>query len=461
MTQLYDKFTFEDLPLQKIFLDYQNPRIVTQKPLSKQTDIIEYLFQNEDLSGFIHRIVKQGKNPGAEQPYVVKQGSDFVVIEGNTRIAAYKLLCGIETAPADHEDDVPKITDDFKNRLLVVRCSVAPSRDAMMPIMAHAHFGTGDKSKWGYLGSRQAVFAEYKKKKSIQQIAKTFEKTPTEIVDYLLEYLLYQEALGLPFTESERGILLAPSVEFNPPVRFLQTFGHKEKVGISYDRVNVKIDFKDAEAKSKFRHLIYKLVISQNKNRGTDAYDTVFADYSTPASQSTQTSAGSPGQASPQAAANPSQTTSSPTTSTSSQNLPAAAGGANLKTGALFSYNVKKSNQLLVALMREAKTLNGNKFPAASTFLLRNIVETLLKEIIHVASLNPQNLELTLGPCLDICIQQGSKAGLSPTDVKVLKEFKKHHLAYLNLGAHGSVIPSYSRTIDVRNTIDQFVKSHI
>lgn len=38
--------------------------------------------------------------------------------------------------------------------------------------------------------------------------------------------------MGLSWTKEEKGILLNPSVAINPPVRFLQTSGHKEKMGI-------------------------------------------------------------------------------------------------------------------------------------------------------------------------------------------------------------------------------------
>jgi hypothetical protein len=43
--------------------------------------------------------------------------------------------------------------------------------------MASAHFGTGDKSKWGYLGSRKAVYDEWKSGKTLPKLAKLFNVT--------------------------------------------------------------------------------------------------------------------------------------------------------------------------------------------------------------------------------------------------------------------------------------------
>ena len=49
--------------------------------------------------------------------------------------------------------------------------------------------------------------------------------------------------MSLVWTTQEKERLLDPAVAFNPPVRFLQTSGHKEKMGISYDSTNLKVVF--------------------------------------------------------------------------------------------------------------------------------------------------------------------------------------------------------------------------
>ena len=65
-------------------------------------------------------------------------------------------------------------------------------------------------------------------------------------------------------------MLLKPAVAFNPPVRFLQTSGHKDKMGISYDTANLKVKFsKDAD--KKFKHLLKKLVINPVRGLGATA----------------------------------------------------------------------------------------------------------------------------------------------------------------------------------------------
>lgn len=436
---MFSKFKYEPLPLGDILLDDKNPRIVTQTPLTSQDAILAYLFEYEDLGTFLRQIAHSGKNKGAERPYVIKKASKYVVIEGNRRIAAYKVLAGLLKVPKAYEHVLPEVSDDFKGTLLVVDCSIAPNRDALLPIMANSHFGVGDKSKWGYLGSRKAVFDEYHAGKTIGQLAKAFSLPQTDITELMLEYQLYLEALKLHWSTGEKQKLLNPAVQFNPPVRFLQSKGHKEAVGITYDRPNLKVVFKDQEARAKFKHLLRKLVIDTPGLPATSAYYDVFKDYDPP----------KPAQPSP----SPTPPATTPLVITPKPK------GPHLKTGALFNYPVSVNNNLLKQLMKEAAEINAKKLPASATFLLRNLLEALLKHVIDHSGANPKKQSLSLEQALVIC--KGKNVLLGTDDKKILKDFEAHHLSYVNLGAHGNLVPHSDRVFQIRDLLDQFVKKNI
>jgi hypothetical protein len=442
---MFANFKYESVPLRDIGLDDRNPRIVSQTPLSSQEEIVSYLYENEDLEAFIKKIASEGKNIGAERPYIIKTGSIYTVVEGNRRIAAYKLLTGVTRTPRDFEGTVPHISDVAKNHLLNIDCSIAPDRDALMPIMASAHFGTGDKSRWGYLGSRKALYDEWHSGKSLSKLAKLFNISQAEIKELILEYQLYLKALNLQWTSKEKDILLKPKLAFNPPVRFLQTSGHKEKMEISYDTANLKVVFGSREAQKKFKHLVDKLVINPERGLGATAtYDAVFADYGTAASAAKGSSKKKSSGAPPDGRASKGGTGS----------------GTTVKPGALFAYPVKKMNNALIAqLLKEARDINCKKLPAAATFLLRNIAEAILKHIIDDQGANKTGAKLDLENSLNLCTSQHVK--LSHADKSILNEFKKEHVAYLNLGAHGNIIPNETRVLAARDAIDQFIKKHV
>lgn len=449
---MYAKFKYEPLPLGDISLDEKNPRIVSQTPVTSQDAIVAYLFEHEDLLSFVRRVAQGGKNKGAERPYVVKKGTKYVVVEGNTRIAAYKVLAGLLNAPAQYQGQIPIVSDDLKSSLLVVDCTIAPNRDSLLPVMAESHFGNGDKSKWGYLGSRKTIHDEFKSGKTIGQLSKAFGVSQTEITNYLLEYELYLQALSFTWTPQERSKLLNPNVAFNPPVRFLQTKGHKEAIGLKFDRTNIAIKFENAEAKMKYQHLLRKLVINPAQGLGATAlYMEVFKDYSPPAAPPSPPSP-------PQSGTPP---TSVPPASGLSPPPPPAKkpGGAHLKSDALFNYPVKVHSNLIKQLMKEAADINAKKLPACATFLIRNLLEALLKHIIEQSNANPQKKALSLEDCLNLC--RGKTVPLGRDDQKILKDFEQHHLNYVNLGAHGNVVPNSDRVFQIRDVIDQFIKKNV
>lgn len=454
---MFAKFQYEPLPLGDISLDEKNPRLVVQTPLTSQDAILAYLFEHEDLGTFIRRIAHAGKNKGAERPYVVKKGTKYIVVEGNSRIAAYKVLAGLMKPPATYDSQMPHVSDDLKASLLVVDCSIAPNRDSLLPIMADSHFGVGDKSKWGYLGSRKAIHDEHASGKSIVQLSRAFGVSQADIVEYLLEYQLYLESLKLNWTGPEKARLLDPRVQFNPPVRFLQSKGHKELMGVTYDRPNLKISFADQEARRKFHHLVKKLVVNPQTGLGATAtYLEVFKDYQPPqATSSTANSGTTSGNQTGSTTGGAGASTAQGATGSGS----GTTGGPKLGTGALFNYPVKLQNNLLKQLMKEASTINAKKLPSAATFLLRNLLESLLKHIIDQSNANPNKNQLSLENALAIC--KGVNVPLGQDDKKILKDFEKNHLDYVNLGSHGNVVPHPDRVFQIRDSLDQFIRKNI
>jgi hypothetical protein len=257
--------------------------------------------------------------------------------------------------------------------------------------------------------------------------------------------VLYQKALGLGWSKQEKGRLLDPAVAFNPPVRFLQTSGHKEKMGISYDAANLKVLFA-SDASKKFKHLLKKLVIAPVKGLGaTASYEAVFADYGTSKGKAGSTSgSGTGGKASGGG---------------STGKGGATKGGGKKKPNALFAYQPTMKNALVAQLMKEARDIDAKKFPASATFLLRNIIESVLKHIIDDQKANKTGASLDLEGSLNLC--RSNHVNLPVNDKKILKQFQQDHLSYLNLGAHGNVIPNPDRVAAARDCIDQFIKKHV
>jgi hypothetical protein len=73
--------------------------------------------------------------------------------------------------------------------------------------------------------------------------------------------------------------------------------------------------------------------------------------------------------------------------------------------------------------------------------------------------MNATTKSLDLEGCLNLFMSKTDT--VHTDDRKVLIEFKNSHLNYLNLGAHGNVIPNYDKLATARDCIDQFIKRNV
>jgi hypothetical protein len=461
---MFKKFQLKTLPLEDILLDIQNPRIVSAKPLKSQHDIIAFLLEHEGLLEFIKKIAKEGKNPAAERPYVFRAGKKYVVGEGNTRIAAYKILTGQQEVPAEWATDIPMISEADRKRLLNVDVSVAPSNGELAPLKARLHFGLGDKSGWSWLSSRQEIFTAWIKLKSISSVSKIFDRKNAEIQNFILEYKLYREALGLAWTDEERAVLQQPRLEFNPPIRFLESKGHKEKLGISLDKTNLKVSFTDNVAKQRFKHLITKLVISKTPGIGaTASFGEVFNDFKEPTKKQPAKKDSGGGTATGGDGGSSGSSSGSDDGSKGGKGSSSSGGGSGQftkKLGRLFDCKPKVSNTLLEQLMLEAGKLDCRTFPGAGTVLLRCIVEALIKRIIQENNLDPKGAARDLNDAIGV-IKKSASTPISKDEKKVLGEFAAQDLQYLNLVAHANIRPNFQRLEAALSVIDLFVRKYV
>ncbi|KHF27823.1 hypothetical protein LR68_03374 [Anoxybacillus sp. BCO1] len=104
--------TVKTLDLQ---LDEQNPRFVAnqQKNLT-QEEIVHYLLEYEDISALAKSINDYGGLLPGERLLVIYENNNYIVLEGNRRTAAMKLLLDPSLVPNEYKNEFPIITDICK-----------------------------------------------------------------------------------------------------------------------------------------------------------------------------------------------------------------------------------------------------------------------------------------------------------------------------------------------------------
>ena len=100
----YTTWEEKQISVNNILLDPRNPRIPPASEPLDQRSLIAELVDHDKVYELAQKIAQNGYYP-VESLIVIKEDGKMVVIEGNRRLAALKLLIAPEAAP---EDQIPK-----------------------------------------------------------------------------------------------------------------------------------------------------------------------------------------------------------------------------------------------------------------------------------------------------------------------------------------------------------------
>lgn len=133
----------------KLDFDPENPRFYRLNDRAGSDDaVIEEMLDDESVQDLMLSIGEQDYFPG-EPLLVVKKGKKFVVVEGNRRLAAVKLLNGDLKAPKKKEKGVQVILDEATYKPKLLPCLVYKNREDVLRYIGYRHI-TGVK-EWDAL----------------------------------------------------------------------------------------------------------------------------------------------------------------------------------------------------------------------------------------------------------------------------------------------------------------------
>lgn len=126
-----------------LHLDTKNPRLGRETSNRAPREIIQYLFEHDNAIDVASKIAKLGYF--ANEPLLaIKEGDQYIVIEGNRRLAALKALRepGLLDNPFNRQvERLAKQIEDPSD-LQTVPVTLAPSRRATDRLLAGRHIGT-------------------------------------------------------------------------------------------------------------------------------------------------------------------------------------------------------------------------------------------------------------------------------------------------------------------------------
>lgn len=229
--------TFE-YTLNSLSLDLNNPRIKYRGVPLNQTQIMKFLIEKEKVYELAKKISEEGFFVG-EEPIICIENNKKVVLEGNRRTAALKLLQDPKKYLSKIKSNI-LLQNILKNNFPVdrkLKCYISPNRLQANPIIYERHQGN-TLEKWK-TGNQYAFVAEmyYEDGLNIEDICDVLNESRSKILKPLKAYNLFLE--GQEVLQKEEGIELDISdFEITNLERFYNYDEARQLLGIDFDNEN-------------------------------------------------------------------------------------------------------------------------------------------------------------------------------------------------------------------------------
>ncbi|HEY3353167.1 MAG TPA: hypothetical protein VGQ83_07975 [Polyangia bacterium] len=371
MAKTRDIFKPISIDIPNLVLDSQNPRI-DAPPGATQEAVRLLLLETEDVIPLARELITYGGLLPGERIIVLEEAGKYLVLEGNRRTCACLMLVDPTLVPAAYKKQFPRLSageDDIRQRLMKIQADLAPSRDAAEVTITRRHTAPGVK-QWTPVAKQRRIFRYVQAGHSLQEAADLFGEKPAAIGKILREHALLSEVKALPcWSATERRTLDDPKLAVNPYLRFFTLGGVRNALKLKFQTDGtVSTSAPKADYDKTIEGLARAFLIDKDADTRTTPekiLPKVMQGALKTAWKAPKPSAPRTARAQPKA-----------------------------KAAVFFETLVCDiSDDRLIRLTNELKTIDYKRYPTAATFLVRALVESLLDWLVRDRKLWKRLLE--------------------------------------------------------------------
>src|SRR3989338_4390177 len=235
----YKNWKENNLAPAKLTLDKLNPRLPDMGKNPSEINIIQELVENDKVYELAQNITKNGYLPG-EYVFACKEGGKTIVVEGNRRVAACKLLINPDIAPSAFRSRLRSLANNFDiNEIATLPVIMAPNRNVLAPLIVSKHTEPTIEH-WEPLMKANFYARQVLAGASIDGLSKNLNVPISEIKRALVRYQIYEKAKTLKLSSKARAVVDDPR-EFNMTTlaRIFEKPIGKTFLGISLDNKGI------------------------------------------------------------------------------------------------------------------------------------------------------------------------------------------------------------------------------
>ncbi|MGI9279992.1 MAG: ParB N-terminal domain-containing protein [Endozoicomonas sp.] len=253
MSQIY-----EFIDLERLRLDHYNPRLPTSLHEKSEDIVINWMLTDASLVELMLAIGNNGFFPG-EPLLIIKEDDDYIVVEGNRRLASLKLLQDPSIAETQKKK-VKTVAEETTEKPTKIPCIIFNERSEVNKYLGYRHI-TGIKewdllSKARYLKTLSDDITSEEPKKMKSTLAKAIGSKPDYVNRLLIAYDLFLEIEKNSFFQIRS--LNEETIHFNYLLDSLRRTNIRDFIGVDI-KSNHPIEelTNNTDKKNNFKQLIH------------------------------------------------------------------------------------------------------------------------------------------------------------------------------------------------------------
>lgn len=269
----YRKWKAGDVKVTSLELDARNPRIPAGPRLLDTRELIAELVQHDDVLDIAKSIAARGYYP-SEVMIGLEEGGKKIILEGNRRLAALKLLISQEAAPDASKRRFKELADNM-DLFAIEKVPVvfAPSRKAAAPLIANRHTITQIQT-WSPVQQARYFRSLVDAGTSVAEVARAVGFTQGHVAEFLRSDLMYQVACSLEDLPKDVQAKVHDPRSFSASTidRLLDNKGVRDWLGIDFDgEGNLLGKLKPEQFKKGYRRLVSDVVSGKVNSRAINS----------------------------------------------------------------------------------------------------------------------------------------------------------------------------------------------